>query len=207
VQRPAARRRAVTLGLILALAVAAACASDSAGPPRTDPTVPTAPPQTTTALYAVPPVIDAEYVNRVLEGLDQAQGEVIRLIVRTRTIPREAFERLKTMYADRDFLNLSLDLFSRELHGGLVGYRTNPGNARTVVTSMISAKPSCLFAQVTRDASALSVNPEPVRTLWVALVPLDPTNDPFGYNPTGWGFAYEGFQPGRLAPPDPCAAF
>jgi hypothetical protein len=33
--------------------------------------------------YAVPAVIDAAYVNRVLEGLDAAVGDVVRIVYRT----------------------------------------------------------------------------------------------------------------------------
>ena len=47
-------------------------------PPRTNPTLATVPaPTTTTNPYAVPAVIDAAYVNRVLAGLD-ARGRRYR---------------------------------------------------------------------------------------------------------------------------------
>ena len=35
---------------------------------------------TTTNPYAVPPVIDEPYVNRVLAGLDQGVGDIVRLV-------------------------------------------------------------------------------------------------------------------------------
>ena len=83
------RRTAIPAVLAaLALLASAACSGGgadkgSAGanptlatdPPRTNPTLATVPaPTTTTNPYAVPAVIDAAYVNRVLAGLDAADG-------------------------------------------------------------------------------------------------------------------------------------
>jgi hypothetical protein len=78
-----ARRTAITAALAaLALLASASCSSGTADrgsaganptlatdPPRTNPTLATVPaPTTTTNPYAVPAVIDAAYVNRVLAG-------------------------------------------------------------------------------------------------------------------------------------------
>ena len=48
---------------------------------------------TTTNPYAVPPVIDAAYVNRVLAGLDAAVGDVVRMVVKTDPAPRDIVQR------------------------------------------------------------------------------------------------------------------
>jgi hypothetical protein len=198
------------MGLASALIVAAACSNQSAAPPRTDPTVPTAPPQTTTTNpYAIPPVIDAAYVNRVLEGLDHAQGEVVRLIVRTRTIPPEAIERLKTLYASRELLQREIDGYQDELRGGLANFRPEPGNTRTTVIEMISNSSTCLYFKVDRDYSLVSDVANPAfRTQWIALVSRSPSgSDVSGYNPTPWAFIYEGFTRNLTAPArNPCDA-
>ena len=57
-------------------------------------TVPTVPPDP----YAVPAVIDEAYVNRVLAALDQAVGDVVRMVIRTKVLSPEAIERLQAIY-------------------------------------------------------------------------------------------------------------
>src|SRR3954447_16713594 len=97
-----ARRPAIRAVLVaVSLTALAACSPSSADrgaagnsiPPATDP-----PTTTTTNPYAIPTVIDAAYVNRVLAGLDAVNGEAVRLVVRSKTIPREAYDRLRAIY-------------------------------------------------------------------------------------------------------------
>lgn len=205
-----ARRAAIPAVLAaLALTASAACSgggSGSNGSAGTNPTLATEPPRTTTTNpYAVPAVIDAAYVNRVLAGLDAVNGDIVRLVVRSRTIPREAYDRLRAIYGTDEWLQLQIDSFQSDLRKGLPGYRPEPGNAITTVTQIKSIKPACIFAQVNRDYSAVGTNSTPSDTQWVALRPLDTARDPAGYNRTSWALTYEGYTPTRSQPPDPCA--
>ncbi|MCA1675689.1 MAG: hypothetical protein LC799_27090, partial [Actinobacteria bacterium] len=157
------------------LAASAACSSspaDKAGPTAT---VGTEPPRTTTTNpYAVPPVIDIAYVNRVLAGLDAAVGDIVRLVIRTRTIPPEALDRMNAVYADPDRLQRSIDGFQRDIRENFNGYKGNPGNKVSVVSDLITATPTCIFARVQRDYSAVSANPSALRNpQWVGLRPLE----------------------------------
>ena len=167
-----------------------------------------APTTTTTDPYAIPNPIDAAYVNRVLAGLDAANGDVVRMVVATKTVPREAFDRLKALYATDRLLNLTLDGLAQDLARGFPGARAQPGNVTTTVTQLLSVKATCIFAKVARDYSRVSVSPLPsLDTQWVAVVPVDAGRDPSHFNPTRWSFSYEGFERGFIAPPqDPCAA-
>ena len=202
-------RKAVRAALAaLTLAASAACsdsATDKASPTATVATEPA--PTTTADPYAVPTVIDAAYVNKVLAGLDAAVGDVTRLVVRTRTIPREAHDRLRAIYADEDFLQIQIDNYQADMRKEFVGYKPVPGNKSTAVNRLISGKASCIFAEAQREYSAVGTNtsnaPHPV---WVALMPLDQTRDPSRYNPTQWAYVYDGFPPDRSQPPDPCVA-
>ena len=190
--------------MAVALLVLAACGGDKEplGPTATVPQ-----PTTTTDPYAVPAVIDEAYVNRVLAGLDQAVGDIVRLVVSTRDIPPEAIDRLKAMYVG-DVLQLKVDGFQRDMFADFSGYRDIPGNQKTEVTRLIGVASTCIFAQVNIDFSAVSVNPNPkFSTQWVALIPVEPTQDPNDYNPTPWAFIYEGFRQDLSEPPDPCAGF
>ena len=202
-------RKAVRVALAtLLLAASAACSASRADKAAPTATVGTEPaPTTTSNPYAVPPVIDVAYVNRVLAGLDAAVGDVTRLVVRTRTIPREAYDRLRAIYADQDFLQIQIDNFQNDMRRNFVGYRPEPGNQTTMVRQLITGRSACVFARVEREYSAVGTNTTNTpHTLWVALKPLDQGRDPNKYNPTPWAYVYDGFPPDRSQPPDPCVA-
>ena len=201
-------RKAVRAALAAVLLAASAACSDS----RADKASPTAtvatdpPPTTTTNPYAVPAVIDIAYVNRVLAGLDAAIGDVLRIIMRANTIPTEAFDRLKALYADPDFLQIQFDNYQSDIRKKFASYKSPPGNQTTTVVRLITAKTTCIFAQVQRNYAAVSASgaPDP-HALWVGLRPIDEAQDPNHYNPTLWAYTYDGFPPDRSQPPDPCA--
>jgi hypothetical protein len=162
---------------------------------------------TTTAPYAVPAVIDAAYVNRVIAGLDAITGDVVRMVVQSKTIPREAFDRLKAIYANDNAVNRELDGYSKDLSRGLVGYRDNPGNKRTSVKELITVSGSCIYVSVERDYSPAGNNGPTNSKEWIALRPLDPNRDPQRYNITGWAYIYEGFSEQGTQPiQNPCFA-
>ena len=107
------RRLAVVGVVVAALLTSCAGKEEPLGPAATVPRG-----TTTTNPYAIPPVIDEAYVNRVLAGLDQAVGDVTRLIVATRTVPPEAIDRLKVIYLDAGLLQLVVDTYQHDLLGG-----------------------------------------------------------------------------------------
>jgi hypothetical protein len=200
--------RAVRVALAaLLLAASAACnSSDDPGPEPASPTVATEPaPTTTTNPYAVPAVIDAAYVNRVLAGLDAVIGDVTRLVLRTKTIPPEAYDRLKAVYSDPDFLQIAIDGYQLDIREGFRAYRLQPGNNVTTVTELLTARSDCIFAKVERDFSAVGVSSQDrPRIQWVGLRRLDAARDPNQLNPTSWSFSYDGFPPNRAQPGNPC---
>ena len=208
--RWARRRSAVAVALAVATALLlTACGgggdADLADPPET---VGTQPPQTTTTdPYAVPDVIDEAYVNRVLAGLDAVMGDVVRLVLQTRTIPPEAVERLRTVYVTPGGLQLELDVLQETARRGFSGFLPTPGNTVTTVTQLITTRRTCVFAKVNRDYSAVASAPRPeLQTQWVALRPTGGSSPPA--NPTGWAYLYNGFERNLGPPPeDPCVGY
>ena len=165
-----------------------------------------APTTTTTNPYAVPAVIDAAYVNRVLAGLDAVFGDAFRLMVSTKSVAEQSLDRFKAIYGDRELLNLQLKIVQDNLRFDLAKIPAVPGNKRTTVNELISVKATCIFASVDRDYSAFTGSPLPPRREWVALKPLSITSDPNRYNVTNWAYVYEGFDPDRKPPAtSPCA--
>jgi hypothetical protein len=164
-------------------------------------------PTTTTDPYAVPPVIDAAYVNRVLEGLDGVMGDVVRIMHRTRDLPPEVIDRLEAIYLDRETINLHLASLQDDLRNNFAGYRENPGNKRSSVDAMLDVSPSCIFVRVKRDYSQVGTNVgADAKIEWIGLKPSDPRRASGQYNPTPWMIALEGFQARGNEPPNPCTA-
>jgi len=194
---------------VAVLTLLAACReSGSASPPVSGATVPTAAPTTTTTNpYAVPPVIDAAYFNRVLAGLEAAYGDLLRIVYTTRSIPPEVIDRIKALYATNGQVNLTLADIQEEMRRNFSTYLPSPGNVRTTVADLISATSSCMYAKVDRDYSAVVHNPSPLlRTQWMAVrrLPIAESTAPF--NPTGWGIIYEGVTSTLQAPTvNPCS--
>jgi hypothetical protein len=189
----------------LALTASVACSpsnADKAGPTATVATEPAS--TTTTNPYAIPPVIDAAYVNRVLAGLDAVMGDVTRMIIQTKTIPREAYDRMRALYDNDQRLQLAIDSFQADLRRAFSGYKQEPGNKRSSVTQLITVTSSCIFAQIIRDYSAVGIDSS-TDTQWVALRPLNSARDPHGYNTANWAFSYEGYTESHSQPRDPCA--
>jgi hypothetical protein len=206
-----ARRGLRWTSWIVVIAVLGACSSkepaDDGGTARTVATAPA-----TTNPYAVPEVVDVAYVNRVLAGLDQVTGDIVRLVVAAKAIPREALERLQAIYVDDpanpdSLVQLAINGIEASMLNGFADTKEQPGNTVTRVTELISASQSCIFAKVEQDYSAVSSGPPPrIRHHWVGLVPLDPTNDPRHYNPTSWVFEVNGVRPDMSQPGNPCVA-
>ena len=157
--------------------------------------------------YAVPAVIDAAYVNRVLEGLDAVMGDVVRIMHRTRDVPPEVIDRLEALYLDRENVNHRLIGLQNDLRQQFAGYRESPGNKKSTVDALLDVSPSCVFVRIKRDYSQVGTNAgaEP-KTEWIGLKPADRTRDPSRYNPTPWMIALEGFQADGSQPPSPCRA-
>ena len=209
-QYPVIRRTAVhTAVAALTLTALAACSSSSGGDRGTASaqTVATDPPTTTTTNpYAVPAVIDAAYVNRVLAGLDSLKGDATRDVIRSKTITVNAFDYLRAAYDSNEFLQLTVDGLEADVRENFGDYRPNPGNVSTTVSRLVSAGPTCIFAQVQRDYTSVGIKPSPdIAIQWVALRPLDRSRDPRGLNNTLWALAYDGLPRDRLQPRNPCA--
>ncbi|MGH9277005.1 MAG: hypothetical protein ACRD12_02695 [Acidimicrobiales bacterium] len=201
--------RTWTVGFLVVVALVAGMACSGAPEPAPPgATVGTEPPRTTTTdPYAIPSVIDADYVNRILAAFDAVRGDVYRLVVRTRTIPPEAIDRLKSVYGPGVFLQLAVDDLQSQMLRGFSDYRDPPGNQRSTVDRLITANHSCVFAQVRRDYSAVTSRPNPAPDkVWIALLRNPGDIDPWRYNPTAWYSPYDGYQPGGVAPVDPCRA-
>lgn len=181
------RRPLWLAGIVL---LVGACAPGATNEPQT--TVPTAPPTTATTAaidpFAVPAVIDAGYVNRVLAALDRVEGDLVRSLVERNVIDATARTRLRAIYNDPQFEEEFTSLV--KLFGsGTTEFKRPPGDRHTTVTEIVAASRSCVLAKVARDYSEVVNTPRPPEPDKVRIVTLKPTqasSDPTGLNPTPW---------------------
>lgn len=193
---------------VLILTALAGCTSSSGSTP--DPTVPTAPSQSSTTaatpdVSVIPPAIDEPYLNAVLAALDEVDGDATRAIYEAKRLTPEAADLLNAIYSD-EALQLEADGWFASLADDLElkGIRPNPGDRRTVVDRVIAASPSCVWLEVRRDYSARNVERSPSRPEYVALQPIDRSNDPRRVNPTPWMITVDGFRADGTEPSGPC---
>lgn len=183
---------------VVVLALGACTRGDGRG---TDPTIPTRPVVTSAAdPYAIPGVIDAAYVNRVLAALNQIDGDFIRLLVQTRTLGPGARTLVRAIYNDPEF---DVEVRSLETLDFSLA-KQPPGNRKSSVTEVVTASASCILAKVRSDYSAVVVTPEdqPGKVEVVTLRPKQAGADPQSLNPTPWAYAHLGLIGVDEAPPD-----
>ena len=201
-------RRWTPLLLLLVTTTAQACTGSGAKTP--DPTVPTSATRPTTRTTAVadiatiPAVIDAPYLNRVLAALDGVETAAVRVILATKDVPPEAARIFNAIYSDEWFtreVNAWIDALGQDPK--LSSIKDPPGDRRTTVNRLIATSPRCVWMAVNRDYTLSDVHPR-TRTEYVALQPLDHSNDPDHHNPTAWMITADGFQKDGSEPANPC---
>ena len=193
---------AVSLGLT-------ACSGN--GDSTADPTVPTtASPSSTSAkpaidISVIPEKIDEAYLNAVLAALDEVDGQATRIIVATKRFPPEAADLLNSIYSDEEFDRQAELWFASIGHDPqLKGIRPDPDRRKTAVERIIAASPQCIWLAIRRDYSAVNFDPGPGETEYLALEPLDRSNDPKQSNKTPWMITYDGKLRDGMQPKTPC---
>lgn len=180
-------------GAGLALLLLAGCAASRSQPPTA--AAPTTTPDGTS---------QAASIDEVLAGLDGVMGDLQRILVRDRRITAEVTDRLRSIYTGPELLN-QIDALRADVDAGLTGYRPAPGNRVTRVSKLITVSAICMFVQVERDYSPVTVGPaSKPATLYVVLVTKDDAEDAKHLNPTPWTMLYDGVQADGAQPDDIC---
>lgn len=191
-------------GLLLVAVLMAACNGGDG------PTVDTLPPpvettSTTVVDYAVPAVIDAAYVEKVMAALDRVYGDAIRTLAVERQITEPFLSRLAAIYGDKQF-DLAQRAWVRDVADGLDDLQSPPGDPATVVQRAVRLDADCIVAAVERTFRAVRDPVTSTPQKYVALVPRPEGRDPRSFNPTPWMMSYDGFvaEPAGAEPASPC---
>jgi hypothetical protein len=143
-------------------------------------------------------------VNGILAGLDGVMGDLQRILVREKRITPEVTDRLRAIYVGPELLN-QIDAFRADVANGLIGMKNPPGNRATTVSRLITVTPICIFAEVARDYTPVTVGAAPrPASLYVVLVTKTEGDDPRQLNPTPWAMLYDGVQVDGSQPEDIC---
>lgn len=192
--------RAAVVVLTLVLLAGACSGDDDPGPATTAPSAPSAsssPPSSdatstsaapTTDPFAIPEVIDAAYVNRVLEALYRIDGEVTREVLASGDVQPNVIEKISDIYRDPQ-LTRELQALPALLEGDRSRFRNPPGDRQVFVTSVVEVASDCIVALVESDFSAVVAIPPPKDPNVVGVVTLAPAStraDGGGSNPTPW---------------------
>ena len=198
------RRAAATL--LIALAVSSCTES---GGSAADPTVPTSAPTSSATsapdVSVIPETIDEPYLNAVLAALDEVDGQATRIIKESKRLTPEAADLLNAIYSD-DQTDRQADVWLESLATDpqLRRIVPDPGSRRTIIERLITASSSCVWAAVRRDYSKVAVDATPGPVEYLALRPLDRTNDPQGRNRTAWMITADGYRDDGAEPANPC---
>lgn len=193
--------------IVMASLVVAGCRASEGSPPEA--TVPTAPSTSSTTapidVSVIPPVIDEPYLNAVLAALDEVNGDVTGMIHAQKRFTPEAANLLNAIYSDDQTDRQSalwLDLLSSDPQ--LTKMVPNPSGRTTTVDRLITATPACVWMAVRRDYSQVAVDATPGPLEYLALRPLDRSNDPNGRNRTAWMITADGYRADEAEPENPC---
>lgn len=201
------------LSVLLAIATVSAGCKSGGDNATAEPTVPTSgtTSSSTTAttgvadVATIPDVIDEPYINGVLAALDKVDTTAVRVVMETKNVPPEAAEIFNSIYND-EWFTIKVDSWLGQVQRDpeLKGLRRPLGDRHTTVQRLIAASPACVWMSVTRDYSESNANPQPPRTEYLALQPLDPSNDPKDHNPTAWMITADGFNEDGSEPQNEC---
>lgn len=192
---------------LAAAVVLTGCASEGEG--NAVPTVPSSVSTTSTTtapdISIIPEVIDEAYLNAVFAALDEVDGQAARIIVATRKLTPDALARLNAIYSDEEFqiqLETWATVFRKDPE--LSTIKPVPPNRKTTVRRIITATRGCVWMEVQRDQSDAATVPLEPTIEYVALRPLDESNDPRRLNPTPWMITAEGFNEDSSEPGNQC---
>jgi hypothetical protein len=195
------RNKILTLGTLVAL-LALPLAACSGGSHDAAPTTLASPPATTAASTqaaptsaspnpdVIPPVITVAYVNAVFAVLNHVYGNATRSLRASHAITASAKEDLRAIFND-PLYSTQVQAATLSLKGAINNVRPDAGDGSTVVTKLLNATPSCVFAETRTDLSAVLVHPTPsAASEYYKLAPKQPSADPHDLNPTPWAFSF-----------------
>jgi len=153
--------------------------------------------------YAVPEVIDAAYVERVLAALYAVDGEALRSALDKGAVDAEVIGLLQAIYVEPQ-LRIEVEALIRAL-GDTSGFKRPPGDRVARVGRLRQVDRRCVIAEAVFDFESVVEQPSPApggETLIIALVPRGSAEGT--PNPTGWSISDAEYIRTGEEPEQPC---
>jgi hypothetical protein len=135
-------------------------------------------------------VITVAYVNAVLAVLNHIYGNATRTLRATHEVNADVKADLRAIFND-PLYSQQVEGATLSLQGAINNVRPTAGDGLTVVKSLITASPVCIFVETTTTLSAVLVHTTPTAASeYYELAPKQHGSDPGDLNPTPWSFAF-----------------
>ena len=135
--------------------------------------------------FAIPEVIDAAYVDRVLAELYRIDGDVLRKVLASDSLNMSDLAPLRAIYNDPQYEPEAKNVLEAKLDPAI--FQMPPGNRRVNVTQVHRSDPDCIVVEVEIDFSDVVIRPpaiQPTKTDFIALSPTQLGADEADHNPT-----------------------
>ena len=156
----------------------------------------------------IPARPDAAYAQRVMDTLDEVEGDAIRALVQRRGADAEFENRIRAIYAGPGYDTVEAGYRRDQDEGLQTVFRRQPLNPVTRIDQVLWATPACLFLAVHHDLGpALVREPPPESTVGYSVLRPRPTGSGGGVdqlNPTAWIIIASGPATAGTPPANPC---
>lgn len=160
---------------------------------------------TTIDVAAVPATIDKAYAQAVIDALDKAMGDAIRVFVRDKGPSTEFEARIRAIH-NGPGADAEVESWQRMAAQEMDNIRPDAGAPRTSVRDLLGATQTCIYFTATRDFSSVFVSNQAAGgTPYVELFRKQPIPDKYSANRTAWAIVADRTVNGD-APANPCGA-
>lgn len=160
---------------------------------------------TTIDVASVPATIDKAYAQAVIDALDKAMGEAIKVFVRDKGPSTEFEARVRAIH-NGPGADTEVEGWQRMAAQDMENIRPEAGSPRTTVRDLLGATQTCIYFTATRDFSSVFVaNQATGGTPYIELFRKQPVPDKYGANRTAWAIVADRTANGDV-PANPCGS-
>lgn len=167
-----------------------------------------APPTTTSGPDpdVVPAVITPAYVDAVFRVLNHIDGDASRALLAAGKVTPGVLTDLRAIYNDPLYAQ-EVKIAQQSIAGDTSGLKQPLGDIQTVVISVLSSSPQCIFVATRSDFRAVLVDPgPPAASEYWGLTRRQPQYDPDQLNPTPWALFFNADYTTPTSIPDQCSS-
>lgn len=138
----------------------------------------------------IPAVITPAYVDAVFRVLNHIDGDASRALLAAGKVTPGVLTDLRAIYNDPLYAQ-EVKIEEQSINGDTSLVKRPPGDIQTVVVTLMSSSPQCIFVATRSDFRAVLKAPSsPAASEYWGLMRRQSGNDPYHLNPTPWAFFF-----------------